>query len=184
MIRIPFLPPLHLTLSLRLAAPALVGLILLVWLVAYLHARSTGIPVSAKVVAVDQRGWNTSAGLYVSQRYHLVGWPDYVLQVHQQAIPVEAKPSRRGKARPWDLVQLGAYLLLIEETTHQRPPYGLLAYRDRTYRVSNSRRLQQTVGQVIAQVQAARAGQQVRRHHHERARCRACGYRPRCRRAL
>ncbi len=177
--RLPILAPF--LLSPRLALAALASLVLLVWLGVFLYARSTGLPISARIVAVDQRGWSAPARPYTSMRYHLVGRPDYVVSVRGREIPVEAKPTRRGPVRPWDVVQLGAYLLLTEEATHQQPRYGLLVYRDRTYRIRNSRRLQRTVLQALAQVQAARAGQAIERYPLPRARCATCGYRRRCR---
>jgi CRISPR-associated exonuclease Cas4 len=173
----PFsLPPI----DLRALLPALAGLVVLAWLWAFVRARATGVPLGARLVAVDQRGWQAPARSYVSARWGLSGRPDYVVAQHGRLIPVEAKPGRRGVPRPWDVVQLGVYLLLIEDGEGQRPPYGVLAYRDGGFRIANTRRLRQEVLTTATRVRAARQDSTVIRSPQQPARCRACGYRDCC----
>ena len=164
----------------RVLLPALAGLVILAWLGALAHARATGIPLGARLVAVDQRGWQTPARSYTSTRLGLSGRPDYIVAQRGRLIPVEAKPGRRGRPRPWDVVQLGVYLLVIEDAEGRRPPYGVLAYRDGGWRIANTRRLRQEVLTTAAQVRAARQAGAVARPPQQPARCRACGYYDRC----
>jgi CRISPR-associated exonuclease Cas4 len=168
---------------LRAGLPVLAGLVLLAWLYAFVRARAAGVPLGARIVAVDRRGWQVSPRSYVSARLGLSGRPDYIVAQRGRLIPVEAKPGRRGVPRPWDVLQLGAYLLLIEEETGQRPPYGVLAYREGGFRIRNTRRLRREVQAVVAQVRAARQGGLEGRQRRDRGRCRACGYRGTCGRA-
>jgi len=164
----------------RVLLPALAGLVVLVWLWALVRARASGVPLSARLVAVDQRGWQKPARSYASARLRLSGRPDYVVAQRGRLIPVEAKPGRRGRPRPWDVVQLGAYLLLIEDAEGQRPPYGVLAYRDGGFRIANTRRLREQVQAVATQVRAARWAGTAIQTHRQPARCRTCGYRQQC----
>ncbi len=169
--------------DLRLILAALAILAVLVWLYALARARATGVPLSARIVAVDRRGWQVPPRSYHSARLGLSGRPDYVVAQRGRLIPVEAKPGRRGAPRPWDVLQLGAYLLLIEEAEGARPPCGILSYRDGGFRIRNTRALGREVQETAARVRAARRGSIEDRPGRSRARCRACGYRGACDRA-
>ncbi|MBV9791275.1 MAG: Dna2/Cas4 domain-containing protein, partial [Chloroflexi bacterium] len=97
--------------------------------------RATGLPWT-RVHSSDTSGWRQADEPLVSQRYGLVGKPDYVLETRGGLIPVEVKPSRRAAA-PYesDLMQLAAYCLLIEDTTGRAPSYGLLRYAEQTFKL-------------------------------------------------
>lgn len=166
--------------ALRTLLPLLAAGVALAWLYAVLRARATGIPGSARLVAVDQPGWQVPPRGYASARLGLAGRPDYVIAQRGRLIPVEAKPGRRGAPRPWDVLQLGVYLLLLEEAAGRRPAYGVLAYRERSFRIANTRRLRREVQAVAAQVRAARRGERMPRPRRDGARCRLCGYRGTC----
>ena len=104
----------------------IIGLVLLA--LAWWLRRGTGVPW-APLHYDDASGWQRLPRPLVSQRYGLVGKPDYVIQTRHGLIPIEAKPTRTASA-PYasDVAQLLAYCLLIEETIGQPPPYGLLRY--------------------------------------------------------
>lgn len=174
-----FLPPNEL----RAVLPVLAVLAVLAWLYVFARARATGVPLSTRIVAVDRRGRQVPPRGYASTNLGLSGRPDYIVARHGRLIPVEAKPGRHGAPRPWDVLQLGAYLLLIEEAEGRRPPFGVLAYRDRSFCIRNTRRLRREVQAVAAQVRTARQGGIENRPRRNRGRCRACGYRGTCGRA-
>lgn len=73
-----------------------------------------------------------------SNRYQLQGRPDALRQAPDgRLVPVEVKSRTSpatGPARS-HLVQVWAYCLLVEETTGRSPPFGVLRYADREYRV-------------------------------------------------
>jgi CRISPR-associated exonuclease Cas4 len=96
-------------------------------------------------------------------------------------IPIEVKPSRTA-AKPYagDLLQLAAYCLLVEDTTGQAPPYGLLRYAHRTFRVPYTADLRAQLLKVIADMRNAQAAPHVARSHGEAQRCRACGFFDKC----
>ena len=95
-----------------------------------------------RLVAVDAGRPMT----FRSERYRMQGKPDAVRQQRDgRLIPIELKsrssPST-GPARS-HTVQVWAYCLLIEESTGRAPPFGVLRYADREYRIpwnSESRR--------------------------------------------
>ena len=74
-----------------------------------------------------------------SDRYRIQGRPDILRQLRDgRLVPIELKsrgspPS--GPARS-HVVQVWAYCLLIEETSGRPPPFGVLRYSDREYRIA------------------------------------------------
>jgi CRISPR-associated exonuclease Cas4 len=73
-----------------------------------------------------------------SHRYRLTGRPDVLRQLPDgRFVPVELKSRtspENGPARS-HLVQVWAYCLLVEDWTGRSPPFGVLRYADREYRV-------------------------------------------------
>lgn len=152
-------------------ALALLLLALAVWL-----RRSTGVPW-APLRYVDTDRWQRPEHPLFSQRYGLTGKPDYVVQMRRGLIPIEVKPTRTAAA-PYDgdVAQLLAYCLLIEDTTAHAPPYGLLCYRDHTFRVPYTPARRTEVIQLLAAMRANEHAADVARSHGQPARCRRCGF--------
>lgn len=74
-----------------------------------------------------------------SERYRLQGRPDAVRELSDgRFVPVELKsrPSPSSGPTRSHLVQVHAYCLLLEEVTGRPPPFGVLRYSDREYRVT------------------------------------------------
>jgi len=138
--------------------------------------RSTGIPWS-RVRTADTGAWRPLNAPLRSQRYALVGKPDYVLDTYDGTVPVEVKPSRRA-AEPYesDVLQLAAYCLLLEEAEAQAPPYGLLRYAEHTFRIAYTPALRAQLLDTLAAMRADAAADGVDRSHRQAARCRACGF--------
>ncbi len=78
------------------------------------------------MIAQDTYGRTLEKPLFARQ-IGLTGKPDYLLDIRGSTIPFEVKPGRRA-AQPYesDPMQLAAYCLLVEETSGDAPPYGLL----------------------------------------------------------
>jgi CRISPR-associated exonuclease Cas4 len=116
-----------------------------------------------------------------SRRYGLVGRPDYVLERGRHLIPVELKPDREAD-QPYaaDLAQLAAYLLLVEEQSGRPPPYGLLRYRHRTFRLRYTRRVRQELLTTLREMRDLLHHHDVARSHNERVRCLGCALRSVC----
>ena len=90
---------------------------------------------SATVVAVDDPAFGGMQTI-VSDRWGLKGRPDELRRFPDGTIiPVEIKSCRSPKSGvPYQShrVQLLAYCALVEETYGRSPPYGVLAYGDRS----------------------------------------------------
>jgi CRISPR-associated exonuclease Cas4 len=135
----------------------------------------TGLP-KGRVIYADVRRFEHSRPLH-SSRYGLSGKPDYLVRAGRQTIPVEVKPGRRA-AEPYDsdVMQLAAYCLLVEETTGVRPTYGLLRYRERTFRIPFDQSLRQVLLTVLSQMRRDLHRAEVSRDHNAPLRCRFCGH--------
>lgn len=161
---------------------SLLGLALL-WLVrrdrAYL-----GLP-AGPVIYADTNNHGHPRDALVSYRYGLSGRPDYVVKTREGLVPVEIKTGQ-APPRPHEghMLQLAAYCLLLEESTGQRPPHGLIRYADRTFRVAYTPELRAALLQTLAWMRADLAATTVARSHNQPARCRRCGYRDVCGQAL
>ncbi|MCS6940123.1 MAG: CRISPR-associated protein Cas4 [Roseiflexaceae bacterium] len=158
-------------------------LLALVALIGALRLRAaTGLPW-APVVYRDTDARSPERPL-VARRLGLVGKPDYLIEKRGRLIPVEVKPARNAM-RPYesDLMQLAAYCLLIEETTGIAPPYGLLRYADRTFRLSYTAQVREETLALIEEMRAA-LDNECDRSHDDPARCCGCGFFAVCDQAL
>ncbi len=171
-----------------LAALAVV-LLLLGWLAlrraGSLRAES-GLPAGRLIYAdTYPTDWHPPAKPLYSPGYNLVGKPDYLVRTAQGIIPVEVKSSSAPDL-PYlgHLLQLAAYGLLVEETTGQSPPRGLLKYTDALYEVDFTPELRQELLDTLAEIRQARLAENVSRSHDQPAKCRTCGWRYACDEAL
>lgn len=169
-----------------MVAPILLLLLagaVLLWLARRLRARS-GLP-AGRVVAADVGSWRRLDHPLFSRRYGLTGRPDYVVADGADLVPVEVK-SARAPARPYasHVLQLAAYCLLVAETSGRRPPYGILRYADRPFRIPYTRELEEQLIEVLEAMRDDLAAGDAPRRHRDPRRCAACGYREVCAEAL
>ncbi|RRR67818.1 MAG: CRISPR-associated protein Cas4 [Candidatus Viridilinea halotolerans] len=171
-------------LSLVNLALGLIALALLLLTGAVLLRRRTGLPW-ARVRSEDVRDHHAPERPLYARRYGLTGRPDYLLERHGHLIPVEVKPSRSApKPYPSDLMQLAAYCLLVEETSGQAPPYGLLRYADTTFRLAYTPAVRAELLATIEAMHEILDAEDVARSHEQAARCRGCSLRGECDDAL
>ena len=74
-------------------------------------------------------GLTKETPLLKSIEHNLAGRPDYLIKEEQMRIPVEVKTGRRPRAPFFSQVlQIGAYCLLSEETFEKKPSHGQIRY--------------------------------------------------------
>lgn len=156
-----------------LAAVFLLGL-------SFIIRRRTGVP-EGKIIYADPGFWGRAEKPLYDSALGLTGKPDYLVKKKGQLIPVEVK-SMWAPPAPYDShrLQLGAYCLLVESSFGRRPAYGLLRYRNRTFRIPFTREFEQEVLEVIEDIRSHKDMDEVCRSHEQPARCARCGYRHRC----
>ncbi|HWM65720.1 MAG TPA: Dna2/Cas4 domain-containing protein [Steroidobacteraceae bacterium] len=120
--------------------------------------------------------------LLVSDRYHLIGRPDYILDEHGEQVPVERKSRMLTHSGPHDSerLQLGAYCLLVEERQGRPVSRGRLQYQNTTLDIPFDDTLRGRVLAALAAIQSCADVANVRRSHPSPSRCHGCGYRTDC----
>lgn len=156
---------------------------LLLWALARAGRRRSGLP-HGEIVYGDTGEWMAAESLF-APRYRLTGKPDYLVRNADGLVPVEVKPGRRA-AEPYqaDILQLAAYCLLVQEARGQRPPYGLLRYEGRTFRIPYDAALESALLRTLDDMRAAAQSSDVPRSHADPVRCRYCGLREDCHQSL
>lgn len=121
----------------------------------------------------------------VSRRIGLVGRPDYLVSKSGRTIPIEVKSGiapASGVPHRGHLLQLVAYCILVEDALRRRVRHGIVRYRDRDLRVSNSWLHRRAVRRTVERIRQAPGD--VARSHREPGRCRHCGFRDDCGQSL
>jgi CRISPR-associated exonuclease Cas4 len=153
-------------------------LAILMLLVGQWQRRKTGLP-AGKVVYSDTRAWGKVEQPLFDPLYGLTGKPDYLVEHNGVSIPIEVKSGWAPDApREGHLYQLAAYCLLVQRTTGKRPPYGLIAYRNRTFAVDYTPELERRLLELMEALRQTE--REAHRSHEEPGRCARCGYRSAC----
>jgi len=162
-----------------IALVVVIALTLWLWRSAAHSRHLTGLP-RGRIVYEDTAGWTESRPLF-APCYGLSGKPDYMVQQGRHTIPVEVKPSRRA-SEPYeaDILQLAAYCLLVQETTGQRPPHGLLHYAEHTFRIPYDARIERILLATLDDMREDLDAADVDPSHRDPMRCRFCGHRQIC----
>ena len=159
----------------------LLALGLLVWLISRRQRKRTGLPGGALVYSDSGYMQAVPKPLY-DPELELVGKPDYLLRIDQGVVvPVELK-SGRAPNFPWDshVVQLAAYCHLVERNFGDRPPYGLIQYQDKSFRLPYTEEQEQRLRALVNEMRQAERRMTANRSHQSAARCRGCGFSQMC----
>jgi CRISPR-associated exonuclease Cas4 len=142
--------------------------------------RRTGMP-DGRIIYADSGQWGKPAKPLYDADLGLTGKPDYLIRKRKTIIPVEVK-SAWAPPVPYEShkLQLAAYCLLVESSFGQRPPYGLLRYRNRTFRINYSDELEGQLLDVLDEIREVKEQEEAGRSHHQKNRCARCGYRYVC----
>ena len=152
----------------------------LLLLLSLILRRRAGL-TEGRIVYADPGMWGKVEKPLYDSALGLTGKPDYLVKNHNQVIPVEVK-SMWAPREPYDShrLQLGAYCLLVERSLGQRPPYGLLRYRNRTFRIPYTTSFEDEVIGILEDIRDHKDMEEVCRSHEHPNRCARCGYRNRC----
>ncbi len=166
------------------AAILLLCAALLILYLAGRQRRASGLPAGQVIYRDTGGGTRVEKPLY-DPITGLAGKPDYLIQENGAIIPVEVKSSR-APGLPYDshIYQLAAYCLLVERTYGKRPLYGILRYRDRSFRIDYSLVLERALESMLDAIRRQERRGEAGRSHQEAARCARCGYRTICNQRL
>jgi CRISPR-associated exonuclease Cas4 len=121
----------------------------------------------------------TKGAVLRSEKYRLSGKPDMVTRKGREIIPYEYKSGNADTPRSGHMLQMGAYFLILEDLyPGSRIPYGILKYRNSTFRIENTSRLKSRVLLAAGEIRAV-SGIPAR-NHDSRVRCFRCPYKEVC----
>jgi len=142
--------------------------------------RSSGLP-GGEIIYTDHATRAKPEKPLYNASLGLTGKPDYLVRRKNLVIPLEVK-SMWAPFVPYDshVMQLGAYCILVEKHYKTRPPYGLLRYRNRTFRIPFSADLEEEVIRLIDHVRGLKEKDEASRSHEQPNRCARCGFRHIC----
>lgn len=161
-----------------------------VWLVGasyfmYVGLRSTSIVdslrkefrVKGKIEYIDMG----KAKAFKSERYGLIGRPDYIIKIDDRVIPVEEKKGRTPKGPLFShILQIAAYCLLIEEETGKAPPYGLLKYPEHEHEIEYNEDLKKVLLEKLDEMRAIMRTGEAHRNHNRPGKCVHCSRKDLC----
>ncbi len=167
-------------------SPVLLLVILLVLLALFLlwyagqRQKKLGLP-GGRVIYADSHHWKPVEQPFYSAHLGLTGKPDYLVEQHNQVIPVEVK-STHATQGPYDshVYQLAAYCLLVKDVFSVRPEYGILHYPNQTYRIEFTDKLESATIGLLQDIRSMENIRSVQRSHEHPARCRGCGFYSTC----
>lgn len=163
----------------------LAGLLLLLGLGFFLLGmRTRGSLPRGRIIYLDSKQLTHKPETLFDPGSGLSGRPDYLIQHRQKIIPVEIKSSP-APTQPYQghVLQLAAYCHLVEVGYGRRPSYGLIRYRDQSFRVDYTRSLRRKLWQRINTMKNLMNATPDRTHANV-GRCRACGYQTTCDQSL
>jgi len=142
--------------------------------------RWTGMP-EGQIIYADPGKWGKPEKPLYDADLGLTGKPDYLIRKNKMIIPVEIK-STWAPSIPFDShkLQLAAYCLLVKKYYGLRPPYGLLRYRNRTFKISFTLELENQITDILEMIRQQKEQEEVFRSHTHKNRCARCGFRSIC----
>ena len=158
----------------------LVTLALILFTISRRLALKTGIP-DGRIIYSDPGVWKKTQKPLYDSNIGLTGRPDYLIKKSDRIIPAEVKSSWAPRT-PYDshILQLAAYCMLVQTTYGQRPPYGVLRYKNRTFKVQFTSDLEERLLEVIGIIRTQKSKDDTARSHDQPNRCARCGFRNSC----
>jgi CRISPR-associated exonuclease Cas4 len=138
--------------------------------------KSYGIP-DGLIVYSDL---NVPAAPLFSRRSRLTGKPDYILKKENQCVPVEVKSGKGPHPHQSQVLQLAAYCQILEDTSGEFVPQGILVYNNVPYTIRFDPKLRFELESMMKTMRASLRSGVVKRNHHEPARCHHCSMKQYC----
>lgn len=138
--------------------------------------KSYGVP-EGRILYSDL---NVPATALFSKRFRLSGKPDYIVQKDDICIPVEVKSGGGPHPHHSQTLQLAAYCQILEDTTGEFVPEGILVYNTVPFRIPFDPKLRFELESIIKTMRAALRTGEVQRNHEDPRRCKNCSMKQYC----
>lgn len=115
-----------------------------------------------------------------SRRLQLTGKPDYILRQDGHLVPVEVKTGHHTHPQPSHVLQLAAYCQLLEDTTGEFVPYGILVLGDQPTTIPFDPQLRYSLEETMRRMRQTLTTGRVILNHDDPRRCQHCSLRHAC----
>jgi len=168
--------------------PLIITLLLLLVVALYLYKlwnavdTATGLRTKEELPSGKIRYTDDMKGarLLISKTYMLSGRPDMIVERDGQLIPVEIKTGRVPRGPFFShILQIAVYCLILEDT-RSRPPYGLIRYREKEFKIVFDDDLRDLVLEKTDLMRSQIKSGVVHRNHHRPGKCHNCSRRENC----
>ncbi len=168
--------------------PLIITLLLLLVVAIYLYKlwnavdTATGLRTKQELPSGKIRYTDDMEGarLLISKTYLLSGRPDMIVERDGQLIPVEIKTGRVPRGPFFShILQIAVYCLILEDT-RSRPPYGLIRYKEKEFKIDFDEDLRDLVLDKIDLMRSQIKSGVVHRNHHRPGKCHNCSRRENC----
>lgn len=158
---------------------------LVLYFLSHYQRQKSGLP-QGRIIYTDAGDWQRNERPLYSNRFHLTGKPDYLVQHGKEIIPVEMKSTRLQGRLPYEShqMQLAAYCLLVEDVLGVRPSHGILKYADTTIRIDYTKDVRHKLLETLDEMRHSVRMKTISRSHEDAIRCRYCGFRTACDQSL
>jgi CRISPR-associated exonuclease Cas4 len=122
----------------------------------------------------------TPAEPLFSKKYLLTGKPDYIIIQNSHVIPVEYKSSGSSKPQSHHILQLAAYCQLVEDTSQEFVPYGILVYDQNDFRIPFNPQLRFELQETIKSMRSLVKHNRIPTPRFDPGKCRSCSMKVYC----
>ena len=123
---------------------------------------------------------NIPATPLFSKRFRLTGKPDYIVHKGYHCIPVEVKSGSGSAPYQSQVLQLVAYCQILEDTSGEFVPEGVLVYNNNPYTIPFNPKLRFELETVMKSMRTSLRTSVVKRNHRDPRRCIHCSMRQYC----
>lgn len=125
---------------------------------------------------------STSSDLLIDDATGIRGRPDQIILIDNEVVPVEQKTGRVPvKPHFSHLLQVYAYLHLVNKITNKEPTYGILRYGENAlHKIEWGDEQREILFTHVKEIQRLMAEGGAKRNHSSRGKCQHCSRRHRC----
>jgi CRISPR-associated exonuclease Cas4 len=140
------------------------------------HKDDQGIPAGTLLYS----DLNVPAEPLFSPRHKLAGKPDYILRQDGHLVPVELKHSHYPHPQPGHVLQLAAYCQILEDTSGEFVPYGIIVLGTEPTTIPFDPSLRYSLELTLQRMRLTLKTGRVALNHQDPHRCSHCSMRQYC----
>jgi len=134
-------------------------------------------PVDGKIEYI---GNSSQVKEIVSEKYGIRGKPDYIVKIGNEYIPVEEKSMQSDHPKFSHVMQITAYCMMVEDVYGKEPPYGIIKYENRQFKIPYEERWKKVVERIRKNILRDIKRGYTHRNHHNIKKCERCARRQYC----